>query len=65
MGRTLDPATQDWHQHYRDADRRRRRAGWHRRGPSKPKRHLDANRLVAIVMGVAAAVVLICLAIPG
>jgi hypothetical protein len=62
MGRTLDPA--DWQDHYREADRRRRRAGWHRRGPSKPKRQFSANRMLAIAMGVSAVAVLICLVLP-
>jgi hypothetical protein len=65
MGRTLDPAaSQDWHAHYRDADRRRRRAGWHRRGPSKAKRPFDPTRMLAIAMGLAAAIMLICMALP-
>jgi hypothetical protein len=55
---------QDWSAYYRLADERRRRAGWHRRGPSKPKRAFDYTRLVAVAVGLAAVTVLVCLVIP-
>jgi len=65
MGRWLDPiSSQDWHAHYREADKRRRKAGWHRRGPSKPRRRLDGTRMLAIAMGIAAVTVVVCLALP-
>jgi hypothetical protein len=67
MPSKLDPARPSpWHDYYRAADHRRRQAGWHRRSESKPpKRKLEANQVLAIVMGVALVTVLLCLAIPS
>ena len=66
MSRRLDPAASphEWHAHYREAEKRRRRAGWHRRGPSKPRRRIDATRILALTMGLAAATVLVCMVLP-
>jgi hypothetical protein len=63
----LDPLVpSDWHEYYRTADRRRRRAGWHRRGESKPrKRRVDPARLLAIAMGLGVVAVILCLVIPA
>ena len=66
MGWRPDPiSSQDWHAHYHVADERRRRAGWHRRGPSKPRRRLGATGVLAIGMGLAAVAVIVCLALPA
>jgi hypothetical protein len=56
---------EDWSAYYRIADERRRRAGWHRRGPSKPKRAFDHTRMLVIAMALAAAIIVVCLAIPN
>jgi hypothetical protein len=66
MPSKLDPLVpSEWHDSYRAADKRRRRAGWHRRSDSKSrKKKLDAGKLLAIVMGLSAAAVLLCLAFP-
>jgi hypothetical protein len=66
MAGKLDPtAPSAWQDYYLDAERRRRKAGWHRRGESKPKkRRIDSGRLLAIVMGLATVTVLLCLVIP-
>jgi hypothetical protein len=64
----LDPlAPSMWHDSYRAADQRRRRAGWHRRSDSKSrkKKAVDAGKLLAVVMGLSALAVLLCLAIPA
>jgi hypothetical protein len=63
----LDPlAPSVWGDHYRSADRRRRRAGWHRRRESqRPKRKIDAGRLLAIVMGLSAVAVVLTLVLPS
>ena len=63
----LDPAVpSDWQDYYSSANKRRREAGWHRRGEAaKPrKRRIDTNRLLAIVMGLATVTVILCLVIP-
>jgi hypothetical protein len=62
----LDPtAPNSWNDSYHLADRRRRHAGWHRRSENKPqKTQLDPGRLLAIVMGLATVVVILCLVIP-
>jgi hypothetical protein len=62
----LDPLVpSDWHEYYRIADRRRRRAGWHRKGESKRRKSkLDAAKLLAVVMGLGAVAVILCLAFP-
>jgi hypothetical protein len=66
MRSKLDPLVPStWHELYRDADKRRRRAGWHRRSDWKSrKKGLDAGQLLALVMGLSALAVLICLAFP-
>lgn len=66
MPSKLDPLVPSvWHDSYRAADRRRRRAGWHRRSENKPrKKKLDAGQVLAIVMGLSAVAVLLCLAFP-
>lgn len=66
----LDPtAPLEWRDHYADADRRRRRAGWRRadelRSPIKKRRRVDPGRVLAVVMGVAALAVVLTLVIPG
>ena len=63
----LDPAVpSDWQDYYRNANQRRRDAGWHRRGETKPrKRRVDPSRLLAIVMGLATLAVILCLVIPS
>jgi hypothetical protein len=62
----LDPtAPNSWHDSYRNADRRRRHAGWHRHSEGKPaKRRVDPQKVLAIVMGLATIVVILCLVIP-
>jgi hypothetical protein len=67
MRSKLDPMVpSEWQDYYREADRRRRHAGWHRRGDStKPRRtQLDSGKLLAIVMGLATVTVLLCLVLP-
>jgi hypothetical protein len=66
MRSKLDPSVpSEWHDYYRAADQRRRHAGWHRRSDSKPrKKTVDAGKVLAIVMGLSALAVLLCLAIP-
>jgi hypothetical protein len=66
MPSKLDPLVPlAWRDSYRAADRRRRHAGWPRRGESKPRKAgLDANKLLAIVMGLSAVAVILCLALP-
>ncbi|HVU50347.1 MAG TPA: hypothetical protein VHL80_06655 [Polyangia bacterium] len=66
MRSKLDPLVpSQWQEYYRAADKRRRRAGWHRRSESKPrKKKLDAGKVLAIVMGLSALAVLFCLAFP-
>ncbi len=67
MRSKLDPLVpSDWQESYQAANRRRRHAGWHRRGDSKPpKRKLDAGQLLAIVMGLATVTVILCLVLPS
>ena len=68
MPAKLDPtAPSAWQDYYLDADRRRRKAGWHRRSESKPrkKRGIDSGRLLAIVMGLATVAVILCLVLPA
>jgi hypothetical protein len=67
MRSKLDPLVPSaWHEYYRVAERRRRHAGWHRRGDSKPrKRRVDAGRVLAIVMGVSTLAVILCLMLPS
>jgi hypothetical protein len=62
----LDPtAPNAWQDSYLVADRRRRHAGWHRRGENKPQRtRIDPGRVFAIVMGLATVAVILCLVIP-
>ncbi|HSZ82205.1 MAG TPA: hypothetical protein VLA14_07985 [Polyangia bacterium] len=63
----LDPAVpSDWQDYYTSANKRRREAGWHRRGEvaPPPKRRVDPSRLLAIVMGLATLTVILCLVIP-
>ena len=63
----LDPAVpSDWQDYYSSANKRRREAGWHRRSEgSKPrKRRVDPTRMLAIVMGLAALTVILCLVVP-
>jgi hypothetical protein len=65
MAGKLDPtAPNEWHALYRAAEKRRREAGWRRRGPDKPRRRLDPGRLLAIAMGLATVTVILCLVIP-
>jgi hypothetical protein len=66
MRSKLDPMVpSEWQDYYRDADRRRRHAGWHRRGESQPRKgQLDSGKLLAIVMGLATVTVLLCLVLP-
>ncbi len=68
MRSKLDPMVpSDWHEYYRLADRRRRKAGWHRRSdtPKARRPKLDAGKALAIVMGLATVTVLLCLAFPS
>lgn len=66
MGGKLDPtAPNEWHALYRAADKRRRLAGWHRRGADRPRRRLDPSRMLAVVMGVAAVAIVLCLVLPS
>ena len=67
MRSKLDPLVPSaWHDYYREADRRRRHAGWHRRSESKaPKTRLSAGKVLAIVMGLGMVTVLLCLAFPS
>ena len=56
----------EWQDYYRAATSRRRRAGWHRRGDTKPPKHkLDGGKLLAIVMGLATVTVILCLVLPS
>lgn len=69
MRSKLDPtAPLAWQASYQDAEKRRRRAGWRRsdelRTPSKKRRRVDPNRLLAVAMGVAALVVVLSMVIP-
>jgi hypothetical protein len=66
MRSKLDPLVPSvWHDSYRAADKRRRHAGWRRRGENRPrKRKIDAGKVLAIVMGLSAVAVLLCLAFP-
>ncbi len=67
MQSKLDPAVpSDWQDYYSSANKRRREAGWHRRSEgSKPrKRRVDPTRMLAIVMGLAALTVILCLVVP-
>ena len=62
----LDPAVpSDWQDYYSSANKRRREAGWHRRGEtSKPrKKRVDPNCLLALTMGLAALTVILCIVI--
>jgi hypothetical protein len=68
MRSRLDPlVASDWHDYYRAADRRRRERGWHRRSDSKPakRKGLDGGKALAIVMGLAAVAVVLCLVLPS
>jgi hypothetical protein len=67
MAGKLEPFTPGaWHEYYREAEKRRRQAGWHRREASKPrKRAVDPGRVLAIVMGCAAVTVILCLVLPS
>jgi hypothetical protein len=68
MRSKLDPlVASEWHDYYRAADRRRRERGWHRRRDSKPpkRKGLDAGKALAIVMGLATVVVVLCLVLPA
>jgi hypothetical protein len=65
-----DPATEsEWHEYYRAADVRRRRAGWRRADEVRHHRRkrgpVDPARVLTIVMGLAAVAVALCLVIPG
>lgn len=67
MQAKVDPAVPSgWQDYYADANKRRREAGWHRRGESsKPrKRRINSNKLLAVVMGLATLTVILCLVIP-
>jgi hypothetical protein len=66
MRSRLDPLVHsEWHEYYRAAEKRRRRAGWHRRGDSPSrKRGLDSSKVLAIVMGLATVTVILCLVLP-
>jgi hypothetical protein len=66
MAGKLDPtAPSAWQDYYKVADRRRRHAGWHRRGETgQRKTRIDGGRLLAIVMGFAMVTVILCLVIP-
>jgi hypothetical protein len=66
MSGKLEPASPaTWKAYYRAADERRRVQGWHRRGESKaPRQKLTGSRLLAIVMGLATVVVIVCLVLP-
>jgi hypothetical protein len=67
MPSKLDPMVpSEWHDYYQAAAARRRRAGWHRRGDSKPRKtKLDGGQLLAIVMGLATVTVLLCVFLPS
>ena len=65
----LDPTVPSFlaGEYYRDADRRRRRAGWHRykeNGSLPAPANVDPQKVLAIVMGLATIVVILCLVIP-
>jgi hypothetical protein len=66
MPTKLDPVVPSaWHEYYKAAERRRRHAGWHRRGENgAPKSRMDAGKLLAIVMGLATVTVILCLVFP-
>jgi hypothetical protein len=67
MPSKLDPMVpSEWHDYYQAAAKRRRRAGWHRRGEAKPRKtRIDGNKLLAIVMGLATVTVLLCVFLPS
>jgi hypothetical protein len=70
MRSKLDPtAPLEWREHYADADRRRRRAGWRRadelKTPKSRRRRVDPGRVLAVVMGVAAVIVVLTLVVPS
>jgi hypothetical protein len=71
MPSKLDPtAPLEWREAYHQADERRRRAGWRHademRSPrsSRRRRRIDAGRVLAVVMGVAALAVVLSLVVP-
>jgi hypothetical protein len=67
MSSKLDPQSPstEWQDYYQAAASRRRRAGWHRRGETRaPKYKLDGGKLLAIVMGLATIIVILCLVLP-
>jgi hypothetical protein len=71
MPSKLDPtAPLEWREAYQQADKRRRRAGWRHademRTPreSRRRRPIDASRVLAVVVGVAALAVVLTLVIP-
>jgi hypothetical protein len=60
----LEPATpSEWQAYYKRARDRRREMGYQPRGPKK-KHRLDPGRVLAVVMGLATVVVILCLVIP-
>jgi hypothetical protein len=71
MRSRLDPtAPLEWRDHYADAERRRRRAGWRRadelRTPQKRRRReVNWVRVIGVVLGAAALVVVLTLVIPS
>jgi hypothetical protein len=71
MRSRLDPtAPLEWRDHYADAERRRRRAGWRRadelRTPQKRRRReVNWGRVIGVVLGAAALVVVLTLVIPS
>jgi hypothetical protein len=68
MSSKLDPQSPstEWQDYYRAAARRRRRAGWHRRGETRARKYkLDGRKLLAIVMGLATVTVILCLVLPA
>jgi hypothetical protein len=68
-GKPNAASSAEWQEYYREADERRRRAGWRRadesHSPRRGKRRLDPARVLAVVMGVATLAVLLCLVVPG
>jgi hypothetical protein len=70
MRSKLDPtAPLEWQACYQDADKRRRRAGWRRadelKRPTRRRKPVNFNRVLAVVMGVAALTVVLTLVIPA
>ena len=67
MPSKLDPLVPSvWHDYYRAAERRRRRAGWHRHNDSKPrKKRVDPGKLLVIAMGLGTLAVILSIVLPA